>query len=294
MVIAACSPPDHPPRLSGELPPGFLPTMGTVDVRALSVGPGLSYFEVRASDHPRAVHLLRVVLDRCDQGFRVLKAPAQEGAAGGRSRTTELAALGGRGILAAVNGDFFTAEGLPLGTEVVGGKVHHVAPRPTFAWHPGGAPWMGVAEPDGDSALVLGWRVPGSRAQEATEALGGFPLLLRGGSRVGDLEVTERPAFAAARHPRTALGYDPDRNLLWVVVVDGRQPSYSEGLTLPEVADLMKALGVEEALNLDGGGSSVMVLRGIAVSRPSDATGERPVVNGLGIRRDAALCRRPS
>lgn len=294
IVLAACSPPDRPPRLSGDLPSGFLQALGPTEVRALSAGPGLAYFEVRAGDEPWALHLLRVALDRCDLGVRVLKAPALEGAAGGRSRTTELAALGGKGILAAVNGDFFTAEGLPLGTEVVGGEIHHVAARPTFAWRPGSAPWMGVPEAGGHSDLVVGWRVSASRAHEATEALGGFPLLLRGGSRVGDLEVTERPAFAAARHPRTALGYDAHQNLLWVVVVDGRQPGYSEGMTLPEIAGLMEALGVKEALNLDGGGSSVMVLRGVAVSRPSDPTGERPVVNGLGIRRDAAFCRHPT
>jgi exopolysaccharide biosynthesis protein len=122
--------------------------------------------------------------------------------------------------------------------------------------------------------------------------IGGFPLLLEGGARVGDLEVTERPSFAAERHPRTAVGFDADEDLLWVIVVDGRQPGLSVGMSLPELAGLFEALGVENAMNLDGGGSTVMVLGEAAVSSPSDAEGERPVVNALGIFRDAAFCPR--
>jgi exopolysaccharide biosynthesis protein len=121
--------------------------------------------------------------------------------------------------------------------------------------------------------------------------VGGFPLLLHEGHQVGDLEVASRPSFAAARHPRTAVGYDADGNQLWVMVVDGRQPGHSDGMTLPELTVALQAMGVEEALNLDGGGSTVMVLEGEAVSSPSDAQGERPVVNALAVRRDRALCR---
>ena len=120
--------------------------------------------------------------------------------------------------------------------------------------------------------------------------VGGFPLLLKDGARVGDLGVSERPAFADARHPRTAVGYDPDRNRLWLVVVDGRQPGYSEGMSLPELADLLQALGARDALNLDGGGSSVMVLRGRAFSRPSDPEGERAVANALAVALEPGGC----
>lgn len=294
VLLSSCSPPDRPPHLPQGLPPSFLSATGVADVRSLSVAPGVGYFGVEAPGGPWAIHLLRTELDRCDLGLEVLRAPSREGGAGGRSRVTELVATGGEGILAAVNGDFFTPEGQPVGTEVVDGEVFHTASRPAFAWRPGAAPWMGLPRADGDSLLMLGWGLSRSRADGATEALGGFPLLLSDGRRVGDLEVEERPTFAAARHPRTALGYDPVRNVLWVVVVDGRQPGYSDGMTLPELAELLEALEVTEALNLDGGGSSVMILKGVSVSRPSDAAGERPVVNGLGIRRDAAFCRRPS
>jgi exopolysaccharide biosynthesis protein len=62
-------------------------------------------------------------------------------------------------------------------------------------------------------------------------------------------------------------------------------------MTLPELTQLLESLGATEALNLDGGGSSVMVLGGEAVSRPSDAEGERPVGNALAVMKDAGLCR---
>ena len=111
-----------------------------------------------------------------------------------------------------------------------------------------------------------------------------------GGMRIGDLEVSRRPSFADARHPRTAVGHDPATGWLYLVVVDGRQGEYSAGMSLPELTDLMEALGITEALNLDGGGSSVMVIRGQVVSRPSDAEGERPVANALAVRKDPAYC----
>jgi exopolysaccharide biosynthesis protein len=76
-----------------------------------------------------------------------------------------------------------------------------------------------------------------------------------------------------------------------LVVVDGRQPGRSDGMTLPELTSVFEALGVTDAINLDGGGSSVMVVEGTVVSRPSDLEGERPVVNALAIRHDGELCR---
>ena len=62
-------------------------------------------------------------------------------------------------------------------------------------------------------------------------------------------------------------------------------------MTLPELASLFEGLCATEALNLDGGGSSVLVLGGKAVSRLSDPEGERAVVNALAVRRDAGTCR---
>ena len=87
-------------------------------------------------------------------------------------------------------------------------------------------------------------------------------------------------SFVAARNPRTLAGVQEDGTLL-LVTVDGRRAGWSAGVTLPEAARVMRALGARDALNLDGGGSSAMTVRGKVVSRPSDATGERAVSDAL-------------
>ena len=286
----ACAPPDHPARLPGRLPEGFLIAFEADEARVLSPGPGTAYFGLRLEEGPWALHLLRVDLNRCDLGLEVIRAPRQAELAGGRSRVTRLPGILNPRVVAAVNGDFFTPEGLPIGTEVVGGDVRRVRDRPALAWRPGADPWMGVPTLEGDSVLVVGWRISRQGSDRTSQVVGAFPVLLARGERVGDLLVSENPSFAAARHPRTAVGFDPSRGHLWLVGVDGRQPGYSDGMTLPELADLLQALGVTEAVNLDGGGSTVMVLEGIAVSRPSDSEGERPVVNALAVVRDPGLC----
>ncbi|WP_181019463.1 phosphodiester glycosidase family protein [Nonomuraea typhae] len=85
-------------------------------------------------------------------------------------------------------------------------------------------------------------------------------------------------------NPRSMIGVD-GRGRLMLVVVDGRQAGYSEGLGIAQTAALMKRLGAHEAMNLDGGGSSVMVTAptGI-VNRPSDATGQRSLGNVVLVR----------
>jgi exopolysaccharide biosynthesis protein len=91
----------------------------------------------------------------------------------------------------------------------------------------------------------------------------------------------------AELHPRTAIGIDRDQRRLHLVVADGRS-TISRGLTLVQLAALLRSLGDEDALNLDGGGSSTMIARDatgvVAVrNRPSDGQ-QRRVPNGLGFR----------
>ncbi|HEV7909145.1 MAG TPA: phosphodiester glycosidase family protein [Pseudonocardiaceae bacterium] len=83
-------------------------------------------------------------------------------------------------------------------------------------------------------------------------------------------------SWGVRRNPRTAAGIDGSGRLL-LVTVDGRQPGVSEGFSIVEAARFLRSLGAVDALNLDGGGSTTMAVRGKAVNVPSDATGERPV-----------------
>ncbi len=104
-------------------------------------------------------------------------------------------------------------------------------------------------------------------ADDAVEGAAGFAPLIVDGKIID--------ASDGARHPRTAIGIDETQTILWLVVVDGRQAGYSEGMTLPELANIMQNLGCRHAHNLDGGGSSVMGLMGDdgemhIVNSPSD------------------------
>ncbi len=82
------------------------------------------------------------------------------------------------------------------------------------------------------------------------------------------------------RHPRTAVGLSRE-NVLYVVVVYGRRPGISAGASITDMANVLQSLGAEEALNLDGGGSSAMVVNGSLTGLPSDKTGERAVGDAL-------------
>jgi len=285
LVIAACEPPDRPPALPGDLPEPAVQFLDPDRVSTFQLEEGVVYRSVRSGSEPWNVHLLEVDLSRCELGFQVAR-PGEDG----RLLVSEMARSGEPGVLAAVNGDFFTPEDRPLGMEVSGGTVRGLSARPAFAWRPGDVPWVGRIVRDGDSIRAGSWAAPGDAPDPGIQIISGFPALLEDGLIVGDLELEERPGFAAQRHPRTALGLDPEGNRLWLVVVDGRREGVSEGMTLPELTDLFRTLGVRDAVNLDGGGSSVMIVRGQAVNRPSDPSGERAVVNALLLRRDFSYC----
>jgi hypothetical protein len=113
--------------------------------------------------------------------------------------------------------------------------------------------------------------------------IGGVPWLVReGGAFVANKESLEgaRESFATTRHPRSGVGFSRDSLTLYFLAVDGRQ-SASVGMTLEDFSNLMIEQGVYEGLNLDGGGSTTMVIDGAVVNSPSDAEGERPVANCL-------------
>ena len=115
------------------------------------------------------------------------------------------------------------------------------------------------------------------------EVVGGWPRLVVHGRSVADsadaMEGTF-PRFSGIRHPRTGVGFSKDSTILYLITVDGRQES-SSGMSLVEFGDLMLSLGVYEGLNLDGGGSTTMVVEGTIINRPSDPDGERTVGNAL-------------
>ena len=107
-------------------------------------------------------------------------------------------------------------------------------------------------------------------------------LVERGVVNVRSREESIAPDIAYGRAPRTGIGIKADGTVL-LMVVDGRS-RYSAGMSLNEFARYLKRFGAVSAVNLDGGGSSEMVLDGKIMNRPSDGS-ERPVSIGLGIFR---------
>ncbi|RYG58335.1 phosphodiester glycosidase family protein [bacterium] len=119
---------------------------------------------------------------------------------------------------------------------------------------------------------------------DALQAMAGSHVIVKDGVNC----APNTDSFAKTQHPRTAAGIADNGKTLVLVVVDGRRPTSAVGMSLTDLADLMKKLGCRDALNLDGGGSSEMVLRDPqngqlqVVNSPSDGR-ERAVANVLGV-----------
>ncbi len=138
---------------------------------------------------------------------------------------------------------------------------------------------------DGDTVRILLTTLPRLPGGAPRLLIGGWPQVLRDGVNVaGDAATVEGTISrnAEVRHPRSAIGYSRDRRYLWLFTVDGRSAT-SVGMTLVEMADVLRARGVWDAMNFDGGGSTAMVIDGRLVNAPSDPTGERAVGNVLMI-----------
>jgi exopolysaccharide biosynthesis protein len=118
--------------------------------------------------------------------------------------------------------------------------------------------------------IILKWKMQ--------TAVGGGPVLLQN----GEIKITnnEELKFTGKaiddKHPRTGMGYTADHKLI-IMVIQGRLPGIAEGASLTQEAQLFKDIGCVEALNLDGGGSSCMLVNGKETIKPSDKEGQRPV-----------------
>lgn len=117
-------------------------------------------------------------------------------------------------------------------------------------------------------------------AADDWEVIAGNTLLVKDGAI--------NPHLSKVRHPRTVVGLDATGNKLTILLVDGRKPGVAVGMSYDELAAEMLRLGCTQALNLDGGGSSVMAVRAVGkdkmeiLNEPTDGR-ERAVANVLGI-----------
>ncbi|MEO7531356.1 MAG: phosphodiester glycosidase family protein [Sediminibacterium sp.] len=120
-------------------------------------------------------------------------------------------------------------------------------------------------------------------------AVGGGPVLVQ----KSEIAITNNQELKFGgkaiddKHPRTAMGYTANGKLI-LMVIEGRFPGKAEGATLTQEARMLKEVGCVEALNLDGGGSSTLLINGKPTITPSDKEGQRPVPAVFIIRREAS------
>ena len=122
---------------------------------------------------------------------------------------------------------------------------------------------------------------PDWTATGITDALGGGPVIVRNGRAVYTAGEDFLPSQVAPRDPRTGVGQRRDGKIV-LVVVDGRQPGYSVGLTNFELAQALTRFGAVTGSALDSGGSSTMAFDGKLLNRPSDRS-ERAVAETLAV-----------
>jgi len=246
---------------------------------------GIDYQRIVA-DHPRPTLIHIITIDLSAPGVEVqVSAGSQETAFETRARTTT---------------DFLTANHLQLGVNA--NFFYPFEEKTPWTFYPrtgDGVNVLGEAIANGDrySLPQADWPTlcfgSDSRAQidlngtcpaGTQHAIAGLQTLVTEGKPIANAD-TER-AYA-----RVAAGIDRSGDRLWLVVVDGKQPSYSEGVTLVELARIMADNGVATAINLDGGGSTTLAIQ--TPNGPSLLNApihtqlprrQRPVANHLGFR----------
>ena len=207
--------------------------------------PGVRYLDRRTSV---PMHAYAAVVDLRAEGVSVISTRYEERWV----PVSEFAAAhADEGVAVAVNGGFWVGAQRPLGVAIGRGE-----PWPTSYLDE----TVGVFAIDDRGRAHL--YAPGELIEPEVfgtfvEAVSGRPALLRD----GEIDVAGLDTFVSAneRAPRTAIGLDRTRRHLILVVVDGRQPA-SHGMTLYELARFLEELGATNAMNLDGGGSSAMVV----------------------------------
>ena len=232
--------------------------------------PGIRYL-ARTTSEPNRIHALFV--DRCATGI----APRVTRSDDRGMRTSSFASAYDAEI--AINAGFYnTSNYAPVGLTIGDG----------VRWPDSGDDAsLGFAAfgPRNRAEIWLEEIVMGAPENWMEQVVSGFPILVDGG------QVVSAACFShmCERHPRTAVGLDAQGRTIILVVVDGRWSGTSRGMTRVELAELMVDLGAWRALNLDGGGSSTMVVGALGgvVNHPSDGS-ERIVSNHLGFTAGGA------
>jgi hypothetical protein len=251
--------------------------------------PGVEYIrEVRIEPHPVMIHVVRIDLDTPDLRFLVTPEQPTRGWVLAGQTTSQF--LEANDLQLAINGDFFD----PWRDYGFWDYYPHVGDPVNV---------RGLSASDGE-VYTEGYTARENYAtvyftvdnqvsfnappDQIANAISGNLMLLEDGvaaSFVGNDAYLHQP------HPRTAVAVDEAEETLIFIIVDGRQPSYSDGATIPELVDIIQRYGGYHALNLDGGGSVTLVIEredGTPQVLNSPIHNripgrERPIANHLGV-----------
>lgn len=249
---------------------------------------GIEFAEL-ANDKPRPLVVSALRIDTAAEGLELFTTPGNGEARLETNGQTTRAFLEEHDLDVAINTHFFSPccniiPGEPkdlTGLAIAQGE--HVSPasiksqRDIFIFE------AGVHERGSlDAVMLTSGQMDQLEGFTPTHAIAGRTILYHG--RV----VEGGDKFSTTLHPRTLVGLSEDYNTLYLVTIDGRQLGYSTGASLAEAAAIMFHLGAAMALNVDGGGSTTMIIRdadGASQVANSPSSGfERVVGSNLGLR----------
>ena len=182
-----------------------------------------------------------------------------------------------------MNGDFFgnyRGDGtlISMGVVYVDGKAYQSS-------HYGRSENVLYVRNDG-SVEIGKYKAFNAELSQVKTAIGGYHTLVWDGVKAS----IPNDDLGVGLHPRTFVGVSKDRKKTYIFVLDGRQKGYSVGLNLSDVADICMGAGCDRAFNLDGGGSTTLIVQEGSnsfrlLNKPSDAGVPRKVGNGLLVVR---------
>ena len=239
---------------------------------SFSTPEGICYQHI-TTDIPQSIHVLEVNPKK----FSIKPARALDKCVG---RENVLSLSMRKGAVAAINGGFFSIggnhDGAPCGILKIDGEWYGlpVKARGAIGWRKEGQEVildrLLTHQEKIDFQVDSQTNLTTNKQWEMVDHIvGGTPLLIQKGKKITDFSPEKTiSTFLTQRHARTAVGILSNGN--WVfVVVDGKQPHLSLGMTMNELADFMEGLGCREALNLDGGGSSTFVYQNAVINQPA-------------------------
>lgn len=249
---------------------------------------GVSYTrEIERHPVPLISHIVKI--DLTTTGLKPLVTPADDVDSYVYAARTTSDFLDEFNVQLAINGDFFDPQ-------------HDFSPLDYYPHSGDGVNTYGLSVSQ-SIVLTEGYAAPKSYASlyitpdnkfsfeppegEIAQAISGNTMLVTHGQPT--LE-DEGQSYLITRQPRTAVALNQARDTLIIVIVDGRQLNYSEGATISELTEMLIQHGAYEALNLDGGGSTALVIEGVdghpvVLNSPIHTRlpgRERPVANHLG------------